>query len=744
VGAASQLLVKLPLPAHVRSDVAGGLVSAAVAVPLAMGYGMFAFVALGPEYFVHGAFAGLLTAAVVGLAKIALGDKSAHIYAPRVTTTFFIGILLYGLLHSDAPAMSSGGVAVALAVISAIMLLGGAFQALFGLGRLGTVIKLIPQPVMSGFHNAAALILFLVQIGNVFGFDDSPSFIQALGNALHAKPLSILVAAVAAAAMWHSRRFLPKVPPLVVGLAAGTALYYALRLASLGAHLGATLGTVPFGTVELPSMPHFGELWRMPGIAALVPTIVGGALALAVIGSIDALLCTKILTVPGEPKIDGDRLLLRLGAANVLSAALGGITGGLNIGPSRENREFGGRTPVSVAVNAGTLLVLLVFLFPLLSAMPRAALSGVIMVIAIEHIDPWTVRLARRAAKGAASRNMLLDLVVIALVAVLSLAVDIVLAVLLGIAIAALLFVVRMSRSVIRRQYRCNAMRSRKQRPREDIEALARSGAQILAIELQGALFFGSADRLAGEIAAQIREPTCTVILDLRRITEIDSTGARILLEINGELNLAGKWLVLSAAHPGDAVGQQLEESGVLAAIGADNVFLDLDRAIEWAEDELLRWAGASAASQSEVPFAETSVVARLSADEVAAVEKHIARVVYEGGGVIFREGDPANEFFIVAKGSASAHLRQAGSNIRLMSFAQGTVFGELAFLDAGPRSATVTADSEVVCYVLSAKALAALAARAPAVAIKLVTNLGRELGLRLRDANRTIQSLEA
>jgi SulP family sulfate permease len=332
VGAASQLLVKLPLPAHVRSDVAGGLVSAAVAVPLAMGYGMFAFVALGPEYFVHGAFAGLLTAAVVGLAKIALGDKSAHIYAPRVTTTFFIGILLYGLLHSDAPAMSSGGVAVALAVISAIMLLGGAFQALFGLGRLGTVIKLIPQPVMSGFHNAAALILFLVQIGNVFGFDDSPSFIQALGNALHAKPLSILVAAVAAAAMWHSRRFLPKVPPLVVGLAAGTALYYALRLASLGAHLGATLGTVPFGTVELPSMPHFGELWRMPGIAALVPTIVGGALALAVIGSIDALLCTKILTVPGEPKIDGDRLLLRLGAANVLSAALGGITGGLNIG----------------------------------------------------------------------------------------------------------------------------------------------------------------------------------------------------------------------------------------------------------------------------------------------------------------------------------------------------------------------------------------------------------------------------
>ncbi|HET7362117.1 MAG TPA: SulP family inorganic anion transporter [Burkholderiales bacterium] len=732
------------MSARVRSDVTGGLVSAAVAIPLAMGYGMFAFVALGPQYFVHGAFAGLVTAAVAGLGCIALGDRSTHIYAPRVITTFFLGLLLYGLLRSDAPAMRNAGMAVALPVLFSIILLGGVFQALFGLARLGSVIKLIPQPVMSGFQNAAALILFLVQIGNVFGFDDSPSFLQALAHVKEARPLSVLVAAVAAGTMWKSRSFLPKVPPLLVGLAAGTVLYYALRLAGLGGHLGTTLGVVAFG-VQLPSVPHFTELARTPGMAALVPTIVGGALALAIVASIDALLCTKILANPGDRKIDGDRLLMRLGTANVLSAGLGGITAGLNIGPSQANKAFGGHTPLSVAVNAGTLLVLLVFLFPVLSALPRAALSGVIMVIAIQHFDPWTVRLARRVAKGGAGRNMLLDLLVIALVAVLSLAVDIVLAVLLGIAIAALLFVVRMSRSVIRRQYRCSAMRSRKQRPRADIGALAQSGSKILALELQGALFFGSAERVAGEIAAQIREPTCTVILDLRRITEVDSTGARILLEINTELNRAGKWLVLSATHKGDAVGQQLEESGVLAEIGADNVFLDLDRAIEWAEDELLRSEGAAAASQAEVPFAETCVVEGLSRDEVAAVEKHIKRVAYEQGRVIFREGDQANEFFIVAKGSASAQLRpQGGGDIRLMSFAQGTVFGELAFLDAGPRSATVTSDTELVCYVLSDKDLASLAERAPALTIKLVTNLARELGVRLRDANRTIQILEA
>src|SRR5262249_28609168 len=125
--------------------------------------------------------------------------------------------------------------------------------------------------------------------------------------------------------------------------------------------------------------------------------------------------------------------------------------------------------------------------------------------------------------------------------------------------------------------------------------------------------------------------------------------------------------------------------------------------------------------------------------------EKHIERVEYHQGHVIFREGEPANDFFIVAKGSASAHLRPAdGSDVRLMSFARGTVFGELAFLDAGTRSATVLSDSDLVCYVLSRKGLASLAERAPAAAMRLVSNLASELGLRLRDANRTIRTLAA
>jgi len=740
IGRATQF----PWKANLRNDVIGGLVSAGVAIPLAMGYGMFAFVALGNEYFPDGALAGLVTAVIVGIACVALGDKSSNVYAPRVISTFFIGILVYNLVHSDAPIIKSGGLALIIATIFSIILLGGVFQALFGLARLGTLIKHTPQPVMAGFQNAAALLLFLVQLGNVFGFDKSTSFVHALKDALHAKPLSVAIAIVVIVAMWNSRRFLPRVPPLAVGLAVGTVLYYAFGLSGFGGALGPTIGSVPFNSYKLPNFPHFGELARSAGVVSILPTIVGGALALALIASIDALLCAKLLSRPGEPKVDGDRLLMRLGVANVLAAGAGGITGGFNIGPSRDNRAFGGRTPLSALVNAAALFVTLAVLFPALSYIPCVAISAVIMVIAVQHFDPWSLRLARRVASASPShrRKLLLDLFVVLLVAILSVAIDIVLAVFLGVAIAALLFLVRMSRSTIRRLYRGAGVRSRKFRPLPDMDALTRGGSAILVMELQGALFFGSAEKLASEIAAQMQQDTRYVILDLRRITEIDSTGAQILQEISADLASHGKHLLLSVAQPSEPA-EVLADSGVVEAVTRDRIFRDLDRAIAWAEDDLLRAEARPGGEEAEVPL-DQGILAGFTPAEIAQVEKHLERVTFEAGRVIFREGDPGAELFIIAKGTASASLHHAsGGDIRLGAFAPGTIFGELALLDAGTRSATVSTEHGLVCYVLAAKDFASLSEHSPAVAIKLLSNLARRMSLRLRDANRTIQQLE-
>src|SRR5262249_37266029 len=125
-------------------------------------------------------------------------------------------------------------------------------------------------------------------------------------------------------------------------------------------------------------------------------------------------------------------------------------------------------------------------------------------------------------------RFLLIDLLVVGLVAVLSNTINIVLAVFLGTVIAVMLFVVRMSRSIVRRSYRCNAISSRKSRDPEESKALEWHGGSILVMELQGALFFGTGERLIDEIEAAIRSETHSLILDLRRLSEIDSTGEHI------------------------------------------------------------------------------------------------------------------------------------------------------------------------------------------------------------------------
>ena len=337
----TQLRIK-PL-SRIRNDLLGGLVSAALAIPLAMGYGMFAFASLGESYFAAGAQAGIATAFVVALICVLFGDKTTTVYAPRVTSTFFLGLFIYGLAHSGMPVIAAGGIPVILAIAFSIVLLAGAFEALFGLLKLGTLIKFTPQPVMAGFQNAAAALLFLVQLGNVCGFDRSVPFTQVPQYLGSIKPLSVAIAAITFVVMWNAKKLLPRVPPILVGMGAGCILYYLGELAGLGSHLGPIIASEPRAEIGVTALPYFAGLARVDNSIALLPTILGGALALAIIASIDALLCAKLVAAPGEARSDGDQLLIRLGVGNVGAACIGGITSGINIGPSIANRAFGAR-----------------------------------------------------------------------------------------------------------------------------------------------------------------------------------------------------------------------------------------------------------------------------------------------------------------------------------------------------------------------------------------------------------------
>lgn len=734
-----------PWLSHLKQDALGGLVSAAIAIPLAMGFGMFAFVVLGDEYFADGARAGLISAMVGGVVLVLLGDRTANVYAPRVTTTFFLGALLYQLVHSDAAFLRSGSLSLTLLVFFAIILLGGLIQFLFGLTKFGTLIRHTPYPVMAGFQNMAALLLFLVQLGNVCGYDRTVSFTALPHHIAEIKPLSLLVAAVTFLTMWQARKFLPKVPPLLTALAVGTTLYFVLWMLGLGAFLGPVIGSSGALISPVP-VSNFGNLAYDGKFTEILPTVFGGAVALAIIASIDALLCAKLVTPPGGEKIEGNRLLMRLGIGNAVSAASGGITNGFNIGASLANKSFGARTPVSVLVNAAVLLLAATVLLPVVTYMPRAVLSATIMVIAVQHFDPWSLQLVRRiAAPATRNRGLIaLELAVVVLVAILSIAVNIVAAVFLGVVIAVMLFVLRMSRSNIRRMYRCDSIRSRKARTRDEAGYLETRGETILVMELQGPLFFGSAETLSNEIDVATKQDTRVLIFDLRRVTEIDSTAARIVVDIQANLAKRGQKLALAVTRNGEPI-QQLGEFGVLDDEHLDHIFEDVDRAIEWAEDELLQEHSQASGADQEISLAEASILANFDGGEIATLNHYMTRTSHAAGSIIFRQGDPGRELFIITQGTASAHLTQQNDgNIRLVTFSPGTIFGELAILDGAPRSATIIADSNLVAHVLPADAFVKLSREHPPIAIKLLASLGRELSARLRQANRTIHQLES
>jgi len=372
-------------------------------------------------------------------------------------------------------------------------------------------------------------------------------------------------------------------------------------------------------------------------------------------------------------------------------------------------------------------------------------LSATIMVIAVQHIDPWSIDLVRRIGAAASRQRvlMVLDLIVVAAVALLSITINIVLAVFIGIVIAIALFIARVSRSNIRRLYRCDTIRSRKARGQQQTTLLEKLGAQILVLELQGALFFGSAETLSEDIERLTSSATRTVILDLRRVTEIDATGMRILREIQLSLAHRHQHLALALAESSE-LAPRLAGAGIIDIIGRERLFVDVDRAMEWAEDDVLRIESKEGEGDA-LPLAEIDLCSGLAGAQIAMLEGYMRRTTYARGSVIFRQGNAGKDLFIVTSGRASARLHQpSGGDIRLATFAPGTFFGELAILDAGPRSATVIADDDVGCYVLSEAKFSALMSDAPLIAIRLLANLGRELSGRLRRANRTIHQLES
>lgn len=734
--------------AGLRGDLAGGVSAGVLTIPVSMGYGLLALQPLGDGYVSYGIVAGLVSAIVVLFAGALLGGSAGLMYTPRsVVTLVMAAVVLEGVARGPAAVAARGDVPRTLTLVFFIVVAAGLFQALFGALRLGGLIRYIPSPVMAGFQNAVAILIILAQLDTLLGFRRHVPLGQLAASLGAAQPLTLAVGLLTALVTWYGPRLKTRVPPVILGLLVGGSAYYALAALGNRAALGPVVGPMP-AAVPLPRyVAAFGGLFADRQVWPDLLTLGVGAFGLAIVSSLDALLCVRVMDgVTGE-RSRGSRELVRIGVANMAAAAFGGIPSGVNLGASLANHRAGGRSRLAAVIAAAVVLLAMLLLGPVIALLPRVVIAGMLLVVGVQLFDRWSLgHLARMMTGGLAHwRAMGIDLFVVILVAASILVFDPVVGVGMGVALAVLFFIVRMSRSVVRRTYYGDAVRSRRARDPRLMELLAAHGRQIVVFELEGAVFFGTAEDLASRAEAAARDGGVYVVLDLKRVNDLDSTGARILLQISDRLKLQRGRLLLSHPHDNYLVSSILRDLGVTRALGPEGLFGDTDAALEWAEDRVLTGNGGGDGLTDEVAVRKLSVLEGLGEADCAVVQALLVRRTYAGGETVIKEGSRDRDLFLMSRGTASVRVALPGKDRqrRLASFSAGTVFGEMALLDREPRSATVTADEHVVCYVLPEDAFRALVRDHPDIAITLLTNLGRELSRRLRRASAMVSQLE-
>jgi len=732
---------------NLRGDLTGGLVAALVTIPMSIGFGLLAFAPFGERFVSIGILTGLYGAIFLGLVAVLLGARTVTIYAPRSLIAFMIGsIAMQGFAQPPAGPLGQLEPYYLAGALLATLSLAGLIQMIFGAVRLGALVRFIPSPVMAGFQNAAALLILYSQLHIMLGLPHRlpPSALYAA--LADAKLLNLALGAATVAVIWIGGRLSRHLPPALLGLVFGTLVYYLLVAVGLETRLGPTIGPIVGGS---PDGYYFGAMLAFAVHRAaidMLPTLLLFAFSFAVVASLDTLICSRIVEGVTGQRTAANRVLRLIGGANLITPLLGGICGGVSIGASTAGYKGGARTSLALLVHSAAIFAVVVALAPLLAKLPLVVVGAVLVVTGLQLVDRWSLQLVRKAISRETVdwHSTALDLTVILAVAVTAIAGDIAIAVLIGVGVAVVLFVLRMSRSIVRRERYGDEVRSRRARAAADDALLDAHGRGIVLLELEGPVFFGSAESLAERIDAAVASGVRYVLLDFRRVNDLDSTGARILMQTHERLKAQGVHLLLASVHAAPHVEAVLRGMGVVAAVGAE--FADSDHALEWAENHLLGTLRPAEAAGGEYPFERLGLLKRFTAEERKQFRALLKRREYAAGEILFREGAAGDELYIIISGSASAKLSVAGGGQekrmreqRLVSLAAGTHFGEMALLDREARSATVQADELLVCYVLDRPAYERLERDMPGVAIKLLTNLGAELSARLRHSNRML-----
>jgi len=711
-----------------------GAVVALETVAIVLTLGLLAFAPLGASapLGIAAAFAAVIAG---GLVYALLGSVASPSAGPTSATALILAGLV-GQLVRDArfDLHSAHGLAMLLAMVASSVVLMGLFQILMGLAGLGRLARFVPQPVLAGFMNGVALLILFSQIPILLGLP-ALARLTDLAGLSQAQPLALLVGLATAGTVWLVQWKWSRASSSLLGMAVGCLLFVVLLASFPGLHLGDVVGPLPQGLVRPDALQPLADsgtwtLLRDHGKAVILTAVV-----LAVIGSLESLLVALATDQSAHSQHDTGRELRALGAANMVSGLCGGLP--LVISNARcvllLRKDAGGRGPALASVIA--FAVIYAVGGPWLAMLPKVVLAGIMVTIAVALSDRWTRQLVRQWLSGERAPDLRHSLVVVALVCLVTVWFGFVAAVGIGSLLAMLIFISAMNRSLIRGRFSALERPSRRIYGPLQASLLQVARQRVVLIELEGALFFGSAERLTTEATALAPDCRC-LVLDLGLVSMIDASGAMLLQQLSHQLEHRGVSLLLAGVSADNIRGKRLRIFGRFPASlpggGRADWWPDADRAIEAAEQMLLTEAGVDA-TQTVVPLADTSLMRRLGGQQLERIKERM-EVRYLGAGeALFRQGDPGDRLYVLTQGSISIIGGNGPVRQRFVSFSPGVMMGEMSMLDGAGRSADAIADCEAVVWSLTREAYEALVMDDPLLGERLTRNIAIHLAERLR-----------
>jgi len=523
---------------HWLRNIIAGVVVGVVALPLAMAFAIAS--GAKPEQ-------GLYTAIVASVVVSLFGGSRLQIAGP--TGAFVV------ILSSITAQYGIDGLQIA-------TLLAGVILLLLGVARLGAIIKFIPDPVIAGFTAGIAVIIWTGQWQYFFGLPAVPGqhFHEKLWHSLQVFPqFHVATTALASLALilvvvTPRLPLLKRVPGPLMGLLVATLIQATMHFPGV-ATIGSSFGGIPSG---LPSL-------QIPAVTvSRVIELIGPAFAIAMLGAIESLLSAVVADGMAGTRHDSNQELIGQGIANIAAPLFGGFAATGAIARTATNVRNGGTSPLAGIVHAVTLVLIILFLAPLAVHVPLAALAAILFVVAWNMSEArHFVRMVRRAPPA--------DVVILLVTFALTVFVDLVVAVNIGVILATLHFLRRMASSVEVQEQTADQLQ----------EEFGHRGLKfprgVLVYRVEGPFFFGAVETFERALASTHTDPE-VVILRLRWVPFMDITGLQTLEEVVRDLQRRKVRVMITGAN--ERVTAKLDKAGLLDLLGRENFCRDLPHAL--------------------------------------------------------------------------------------------------------------------------------------------------------------------